>query len=348
MERRLFIKLASLFIVALAGTKVLSGCSQQTTEPSTDQSQTESPETASSEIDELVFGIISTESQANQKPIWEPFIEAMSEELGVTVKPFYVTQYAGVIEGMRAGNVDIAWFGGKSYIEAAERANADAFAQTVNSDGTQGYYAYLITNRDNPIAQEVEGQNGDQYVIENASDITFAFNDPNSTSGYLVPSYYIFAQNGVNPEAAFERLTFAGSHEATALAVANNQVDVATNNSESLDRLQETNPEARDQIEVIWESVQIPSDPIAYREDLPEEIKQEIRDFFYGYSDPAVLEPLGWSNFVEAGDADWNPIRELDIGEQILSVQNNQSLSEEEKQTQIEELNKQLEKIKGS
>jgi ABC-type phosphate/phosphonate transport system substrate-binding protein len=81
-----------------------------------------------------------------------------------------------------------------------------SFAQTVNADGSKGYYAYLITNKNNPILEniDIEAGNGDQFVIENAADLTFAFNDPNSTSGFLVPSFYVFAKNEVNPNDAFK------------------------------------------------------------------------------------------------------------------------------------------------
>ena len=328
MKRRSFIQTATVFAGSLAATKLVS-----------------SSATAQG-IEELNFGIISTESQANQKPIWEPFIAAMSEQLGMPVNAFYATQYAGVIEAMRFGQVQLAWYGGKSYIEAAKRAEAEAFAQTVADDGSKGYYAHLIMNKDHPDLAKAKEMGGDNYVIENAANLQFAFNDPNSTSGYLVPSYYVFAQNGVNPKEAFKRLIFAGNHEATALAIANNQVDVATNNNESLSRLEKTNPAARGNIETIWTSTLIPSDPIAWRKDLPEETKAKIKDFFYNYQDTTVLGPLEWSGFDPATDAMWNPIRELDIGEKILAIQSNDNLSQSEKDQQIADLNQQLEAIK--
>ncbi len=328
MKRRTFIKTASVFAGSLAATKILSNSA------------------IAQDIKELNFGIISTESQANQKPIWEPFITAMSEQLGMPVKAFYATQYAGVIEGMRFGQVQLAWLGGKSYIEANKIADAEVFAQTVNSDGTKGYYSHLIMNRNHPRLAEAKQLGGDKFVIQNAPDLTFAFNETNSTSGYLVPSYYVFAQNSVNPKEAFKRLVFSGNHEATALAVANNQVDVATNNSESLSRLEKTNPQARENIEVIWTSVLIPSDPIAWRADLPEELKTKLKDFFYNYKDETVLAPLEWQGFDPATDNIWNPIRELDIGEKILAIQSNESISQAEKDKQIAELNQQLEAIK--
>ena len=328
MKRRSFIKNTSVFAGSLAAAKLFSKSAR------------------AQDITELNFGIISTESQANQKPIWEPFIAAMSEEIGMPVKAFYATQYAGVIEAMRFGQVQLAWLGGKSYIEANKIADAEVFAQTVNSDGTKGYYSHLIMNKDNPQLAEAKQLGGDKFVIQNAPDLTFAFNETNSTSGYLVPSYYVFAQNGVNPQKAFKRLVFSGNHEATALAVANSQVDVATNNSESLSRLEKTNPQARENIEVVWTSVLIPSDPIAWRADLPEDIKTKVSDFFYSYNDPTVLEPLEWQGFDSATDNVWNPIRELDIGEKILAIQANDGLSQADKDKQIAELNQQLEAIK--
>ena len=328
MKRRSFIKTASIFASSVATAKILS---------STAQAQN---------IKELNFGIISTESQANQKPIWEPFIKAMSEQIGMPVKAFYATQYAGVIEAMRFGQIQLAWYGGKSYIEAAKRAEAEVFAQTVNDDGSKGYYSHLIMNANHPDLAKAKSMGGDKYVLENAADLQFAFNDPNSTSGFLVPSYYVFAQNGVNPNKVFKRLIFAGNHEATALAVANNQIDVATNNNESLSRLEKTNPKAKTNIETIWTSPLIPSDPIAWRKDLPEEVKTSLKNFFYNYKDETILAALEWSGFDPATDDMWNPIRELNIAKQILEVQSNDNLSEADKDKQIAELNQHLEAIK--
>lgn len=343
-------KWASLLAVSALSASILASCSTSETAQQADPSSTGASESTACapELAAIDFGIISTESQDNLKPKWDPFVEAMEAEIGRPINAFYATDYAAVIEAMGAGKLQLAWYGGKSYIEAAERSNAEAFARVINADGTKGYYSHLITNVDNPILAEidVEQGNGDQYVIENAADLTFAFNDPESTSGFLVPSYYVFAKNGVDPNEAFKQLTFAGSHEATAQAVANNQVDVATNNDEQLINLQNSDPEARERVQVIWTSPEIPSDPLAYRNDLPECLKEQVKDFFYNYKDTAILEPLGWSGFEAAADEDWNTIRELNIGKQILEVQNDGNLSEQEKQQKIDELNQQLETLK--
>ena len=335
MKRRSFIESSALFGASLLGTQAIATIGNRGIEPVQAQ-----------QIKELNFGIISTESQANQRPLWEPFIAALSSSIGIPVRAFYATQYAGVIEAMRFGQVQIAWYGGKSYIEAAKIANAEAFAQTVSSDGKKGYYAHLIANKSNPIAAAAKKQGGDKYVIRNASKLTFAFNDPNSTSGFLVPSYYVFAKNKVDPKKVFKRLIFSGSHEATALAVANNQVDVATNNNESLERLEKTNPSARQNIEIIWTSPIIPSDPIAYRKDLPADVKKKLQNFFYNFKDKKILEPLQWSALVPANDKTWNPIRELDLAKQVLDLEAKTDLTPADKQ-KLNNLNSQLRKLQG-
>ncbi|MEL7331663.1 MAG: phosphonate ABC transporter substrate-binding protein [Cyanobacteria bacterium J06560_2] len=342
-------KLTALLAATLLSAGTLISCSSTPTADSTSDAADTSAAGGSCapEMAELDFGIISTESQDNLKPKWEPFLAAMQEEIGRPVNGFFATDYAGVIEAMGAGKIQLAWYGGKSYIEAAKRSDAEAFAQTVNADGTKGYYSHLITNKENPIVSEIdlEAGNGDEYVVANTDSLTFAFNDPNSTSGFLVPSYYVFASNNVNPEQAFSELVFAGSHEATAQAVANNQVDVATNNSESMAVLEEGDPEAFENVQIIWTSPVIPSDPLAYRNDLPDCLKSEIKDFFYNYKDPEVLGALDWQGFDEAGDSDWNTVRELNIGKELLEVQNDTSLDEAAKQEKVDELNKALEAL---
>ncbi|MBD2625948.1 phosphonate ABC transporter substrate-binding protein [Trichormus variabilis] len=341
MNRRLFIQQASLFTMTLASAKILSAC----TSNSDNKSTTSTTNSSTVAIKEINFGVLSTESQANQKPIWEPFAAAMSQEIGIPIKPFYVTQYAAVIEAMRFGKVQVAWLGGKPYIQAAKVADAEAFAQVVSEDGTKGYYSHLIANKDNPITAKAIAAGGDKYVIENASKLTFAFNDPSSTSGFLVPSYYIFAKNGIDPKKAFKRLIFAGNHEACALAVANKQIDVATISNEVLSRLESTNPTARQKLEVIWQSPLIPSDPIAYRRDLPANLKKKFQNFFYNYKDAKILAPMKVSSFVKAEDKNWHTIRELEIGKKIQETKNQENLSEQEKKQKIAELNQQLKEI---
>ena len=181
---------------------------------------------ALAETTEINFGIISTESQQNLKTIWEPFLADMAEETGLKVNAFFASDYAGVIEGMRFDKVQVAWYGNKSAMEAVDRANGEVFVQTVDVDGNPGYWSLLVAHVDSPLTSLED-------VIKCDQTLNFGIGDPNSTSGFLVPMTFIFAQNGIDPKKCFKTMTNA-NHETNALAVANKQVDVATNNTENL------------------------------------------------------------------------------------------------------------------
>ncbi|WP_228059659.1 phosphate/phosphite/phosphonate ABC transporter substrate-binding protein [Plectonema radiosum] len=268
---------------------------------------------------------------------WNNFIKDMEKKLGISVNILPVQSYKEVIEAINNNDAQIAWFGGQSYIEAAKKNQIEAFAQTVNNDGSRGYYSYLITNKNQSIVSQLKSldkNQSDKYIIDGIKNgllLTFAFNDKNSTSGFLIPNLCVFAKNGIEPETVLTNPpSFLRSHEATALAVADERVDIATNNSEALARLQKSHPQAYEKIEVLWESRIIPSDPIAYRKDLPENIKKNIQDFFYNYQNQTVLNIMGWSGFEQASSSNWDIIRDFDnITNKIKSGASNSQLQAE-------------------
>ena len=290
--------------------------------------------------DTLRFGIISTESSQNLKTVWDPYLEAMEAQTGLEVKPFFASDYAGVIEGMRFDKVDVAWFGNKSAMEAVDRAKGEVFAQTVDSDGNPGYWSLLLTHVDSPL-------NKLEDVLACDKSLNFGLGDPNSTSGFLVPTTFIFAERGIDPKDCYKRVTNA-NHEANALAVANKQVDFATGNTENMRRLEQTNPEARAKIKVIWQSPLIPSDPLVWRKDLDADIKQKVYTFIMTYgrlgtpeevkASREVLTGLQWAPFKPSSNAQLYPIRVLAISKSINQVLADDKMSEDEKQAKLSEL----------
>ncbi|EPK8811817.1 phosphonate ABC transporter substrate-binding protein [Pseudomonas aeruginosa] len=287
------------------------------------------------------FGIISTESSQNLKSIWEPFLKDMSQQTGYQVKAFFAPDYAGIIQGMRFDKVDIAWYGNKAAMEAVDRAHGEIFAQTVAASGAPGYWSLLIANKDSKIDSLED-------MLANAKSLTFGNGDPNSTSGYLVPGYYVFAKNNVDPVKAFKR-TLNSSHEVNALAVANKQVDVATFNTEGMERLELTQPEKARQLKVIWKSPLIPGDPLVWRNNLSDEQKNKLRDFFFKYGANAeqkkVLADLQWSKFQPSDDDQLLPIRQLELFKQRADVANNANLGAEEKAAKLKALDEELAKL---
>ena len=292
------------------------------------------------DLKELNFGIISTESSQNLKSDWQPILDDMAKKTGMKVNAFFASDYAGIIEGMRFNKVHVAWFGNKSAMEAVDRASGEVFAQMVNADGTQGYYSHLIVHKDSPLKSLDD-------MLKQGKNLSFGNGDPNSTSGFLVPSYYVFAQNKIDAKTFF-KMSRAANHETNALAVANKQVDVATNNSENLDKLKEKLPEKFNDIRVLWTSPLIPLDPLVIRKDLPEATKAKVRDFFYTYGKGGQIEKDNLfklsklSGFKASTNAQLVPIRQLELFKTRNKFEGDASLSVAEKQAKLADIDKQL------
>ena len=289
---------------------------------------------------DIAFGIISTEATQNLKQDWQPLIDDMSRQTGLKVTAFFAPDYAGIIEGMRFNKVQLGWFGNKSAMEAVDRAGGEVFAQMVNADGTQGYYSHLIVHKDSPL-------NTLDDVLKNGKSLSFGNGDPNSTSGFLVPGYYAFAQNKVDAKSLFKVIRSA-NHETNALAVANKQVDVATNNSENMDKIKERVPEKFKEIKIIWTSPLIPLDPLVMRKDLPEATKTKLKNFFYNYAKTdarekeVVMKISKLSGFKESSDKQLTPIRQLDLFGQRNKIESDSALADADKKTRLADIDKKL------
>lgn len=302
---------------------------------------------AAQEIKELNFGFISTESSANLAKSFEPLLKDMEKAIGVPVKPFFVGDYAGVIEGMRFKKVDVAWFGNKSAMEAVDRSNGEVFVKTAKPDGSSGYYSLIVTNVDrNDI-------NGLKDILDCSKGYNFGNGDPNSTSGFLVPGYYVFALNNVDPAKCYKRVV-TGNHEANLLSVANKQVDFATNNTENITRLQQTRPAEAAKIKEVWRSPMIAGDPIVWRKDLPADLKAKIYTFFMTYGRNGTPEEIaharevlaktsdGWGPFLASSDAQLLPIRQLELFKSRVKTEKNDKLSADEKAAELKKIDAQL------
>lgn len=291
---------------------------------------------------ELNFGIISTESSVNLKPSWEPFLADLSKAVGIKVNGFFASDYSGVIEGMRFKKVDVAWHGNKSAISAVDRAGGEVFCKVLDMNGDEGYYSYIVAHADSPF-QTIDD------LLAKGSELSFSLGDPQSTSGTLVPGYYVFAQRKIDPKAHFKRVTNA-KHEANALAVANKHVDGATLASDVYNRMTTTAPDKVKALRIVWKSPLIPSDPIVYRTDLPVSLKAKIKEFFLTYGktpeEKARLETRKWSGFRASDNSQLIPIRELEIAKKKLEIQNDAKLSAAEKSAKTAELDAQLAELK--
>ena len=294
------------------------------------------------DVKTLNMGIISTETSSNLKSAWQPGIDDLSRALGVQVKPFFASDYAGIIEGMRVNKVQIAWYGNKSAMEAVDRANGEVFASVIDKDGNPGYWSLLIARKDSDL-KSVED------VIKRGKDLTYGAGDPNSTSGTAVPGYYLWAANKVDPKTLFKAVRIS-NHETNLLSVLNKQVDVAVNNTENFERYRiNTGKNAYDDVRVLWKSPLIPADPLVYRKDLPPELKKKIQDFFVNYGKGAdaarekqALATLTYQGFRVSTDAQLVPIRQIELAKEKAKIESDSTLAAADKEKKLADVSRRL------
>jgi len=165
---------------------------------------------------EITFAVVPAENGSGVTERYTPFVNYLSKELGIKVNLRVANDYAAVIEGQRAGNIQIGYYGPASFARArVTGVKTDAFAIDVNADGTKGYYSvfYVLDKSPYRKLEDLKGKN-------------LGLVDPNSTSGNNMPRFKM-NQMGVDPDAYFSKVIFTGSHENAVLALAQGTVDIA-------------------------------------------------------------------------------------------------------------------------
>lgn len=246
---------------------------------------------------EVVFGAIPVAGNSSMEEQFAPLTTYLQETLGIKVSLKVTSDYTGIITGMSYKHIDFAYLGPNSYVTATQRANAEAVAMEVNDEGVAGYHALIVSRKDSGIK-----------TLEDAKGKTWAFTDPQSTSGTLVPTVH-FSKNGIDPQKYFSKVIYSGSHEASMLALKAGRVDVVSNNDLDFNRGLGRHWEA-DEFNIVWKSDLIPGSPIAVRGDLPESLKMAIKGAFIAYKVPEGSS-LKMSGYTHANDETYNPTREL-------------------------------------
>ncbi|WP_427184733.1 phosphonate ABC transporter substrate-binding protein [Bordetella bronchialis] len=291
----------------------------------------------------LNFGIISTESSSNLRSAWQPVIDDLSKAVGVPVKPFFASDYAGIIEGMRFNKVQLAWYGNLSAIEAVDRSQGEVFAHVIDKDGNPGYWSVLVTAKDGKVKSLDD-------VLKNGKTMSYGAGDPNSTSGTAVPNYYLWGANKIDAKSFFKNFRIA-NHETNLLSAMNGQVDVAITNTEAIARYQiSTGHNAQEKIRILWKSPLIPADPLVWRTDLPADLKKKVQAFFvnYGKTGPNAaqelknLQGLTYKGFVQSDNTQLLPVRQINLAGQRAKVEHDTTLGAQEKQQKLAELDAKL------
>ena len=203
----------------------------------------------------------------------KPFLDVLARAVQMEVKPFVATDYNGVTEALRSKRLDIAFMGPFSYVLAVSVADVEAFAVAETSKQTTTYRAYVIARKDRGIRS-----------LADLKGRTFAFVDPSSTSGHLLPKAAL-SKIGFDADKDFSRVIFAGGHDAVAIAVQNGKVDAGAIAEGLFDAAVARGVIKRDELTIVWTSDPIAGSPFCMRRDLPADLKQKIREGFYAMRD---------------------------------------------------------------
>jgi phosphonate transport system substrate-binding protein len=230
---------------------------------------------------------------------------AITEKLtGLNIDTIKVTDYNAAVEAMRAGRAHLAWYGGKTYVKAAEIANAEAFAAGVRpGEKDAGYYTYFVVKKNSKLKKfnDVKGK-------------VLSLNTIGSTSGDLIPQVELNKINlSIKNKEHFKKVYYAGSHDACLLAVINNQSDICGMSSRNFEARLEDGTFKQDDVRIIHKSVRVPPPPLAYSKLIPLNDREKIKKAVLEAHKHGEIGGYGgkMSHYIGVKDSDYNVLREV-------------------------------------
>ena len=240
---------------------------------------------------EVTVGIITSENESDRLTRYKPVLAYFEKALGVKVNWRSATDYAGIIEGVKAGKIEIARFGPASYSKAwiVTKGQVEPLVGELDNYGTFGYSSVVIVKKDSPY-QKIEDLKGKK----------FAFADPNSTSGHQAPRYFL-GEAGIDADKFFGSTAFSGSHENSVIALLNGTFDAAATWYRTDDRSNMTRMEAKGMIKpgqwrIIWKSPMLPSSPWAMSTKLPTDMRDDVKQALLKMKD---ADPEAWQSLTD-------------------------------------------------
>src|SRR5215472_8703407 len=265
-----------------------------------------------SKYKELTFAVVPAENASGVSDRYAPFMDYLTKQLGVPVKLRLANDYAAVIEGQRAGNIQIAYYGPASYSKAyLTGVKTEPFVTTRNGSGEIGYYSVIYVKASSPYQK-----------IEDLKGKTIGFVDPNSTSGYNAPRFYLHKM-GIDVDSFFSKSIITGSHENGVIAVDKGTVDCCADwyNSEddsNLTRMVNKGMVKKEDFRRIFKTPILPGSPYAYLSDLPDDLKQAI---VAAFKDAPTKDKAAFDKLSDGKDQGFVPVTHKDYADIVEMIQ---------------------------
>lgn len=226
-------------------------------------------------IKEVRFGVLPLGGTVESRALWTPLMADMSRALGLPVSAYSVPSYEELDRAIGRDEIDMAFLSAKMALDAVMQRRMKVVAQIARRDGMPEHRAVLLARKVGPL-NTLEG------LLAQPERWRLARGDSRSVTGFIVPQSQLFLPNQIEMETRF-RSEFVGTHQATALAVANGDADVATNNTTDFERFRDQFPVEAARLQVIWESEPPPGAPMVVRRDYPPEFQAKLQAFLVGY-----------------------------------------------------------------
>ncbi|MET3395619.1 phosphonate transport system substrate-binding protein [Variovorax sp. 1140] len=259
------------------------------------------------------FGILPLGGAFESRSDWDPLLAELSRAINRPVSVLSVNSYEALEQAIQRDEVDMAFLSGKMALDAVTQRRMKVVAQVVRHDGLPGYRALLLSRKAPPF-------NSLKNLLEQPDRWRLARGEKQSVSGFIVPQLQLFLPNHIAMETRF-RSEIVGTHQATALAVANNEADVATNNTADFERFKTRFPAETERLQVLWESDLIPHAQIVVRREYTPELRKRVQAFLVAYgrgkgprgdAERVVLKSLhDLAGFVAADNSSLQPAAKL-------------------------------------
>lgn len=223
----------------------------------------------------LRFGVLPVGGAVESRDNWTPLLEDLSRALGRPVSVLSVTSYESLAQALGRDEIDLALLSGKLALDAVAQRRMNVLAQVMRVDGLPDHRAVLL-------ARKIGALSSLDELLARPERWRLARGDSRSVSGFIVPQVQLFLPNGIAMETRFQN-EIVDTHQATALAVANGDADVATNNTLDFARFSQQFPAEADRLHVIWRSEPIPPAVFVMRRAHPAALQKKLQDFLVDY-----------------------------------------------------------------
>jgi len=253
---------------------------------------------------ELTIGLIPEQNVFDQIKKYRPLGQYIEKKTGVKIRFTVLSNYGNIVESFNEREIDGAFWGSFTGAMAIRQLGVQPIARPVNTDGTSSYRGYIFVHR----YSVIDG-------VDRMKDTVIAFVDKATTAGYVFPVAY-FREHGVkNISTYFREHYFTGSHDAAIYAVLNREADIGCAKNTIFDQLARNDQRVKEDLVIIAESPEFPSNGLGLKNDVPLAVRENIRRVLLGMDkDPEgrdVLEKFGAARFISTEESDYKPVFDI-------------------------------------